>query len=185
MTEDPNDIRNNPALGGGALYDTGSYVLSACNLVLGGPPQRAIAAMQMDSRMGVDGTTTALLDYGRAHASFTASLRAGPSGVPGTHQQFSVLGTKGWLRMDFPYAHGQLRACRVQVGDTTSVGAFPAREITFDPQSQYELMLERFSKLVRGEAARSYLIEDSCDMLRTIEALFRSVKSGAWEKVET
>lgn len=182
FTDDPEDIRNNPALGGGALYDTGSYVLSACSLVTGRAPERVIAAMDIDPKCGVDGTTTVLLDYGRAHASFTASLRAGPT-VPGTHQQFSVLGSKGWLRLDFPYAHARQLTCRVQVGDTTSIGAFPVREISFEPAPQYALMVERFSRLVRGDAARAWPIEGSLDMLRSIEALFRSVKSGAWERV--
>ena len=144
------------------------------------PPWTSIPAL------GVDGTTTALLDYGRAHASFTASLRAGPSSVPGTHQQFSVLGSKGWLT-----ARVSVCACQAAALPGTGRRHRPAsarsrrarsRSI---PQPQYALMLERFSRLVRGEAARSYPIEDSLGMLRTIEALFRSVKSEKWAKVET
>ena len=48
---DPADIRNNPAAGGGALYDLGSYAISACNLVFGRMPQRVVAAIDRDPRL--------------------------------------------------------------------------------------------------------------------------------------
>ena len=35
---DPNDIRNNPDKGGGALYDVGSYTISACSAAFGRAP---------------------------------------------------------------------------------------------------------------------------------------------------
>jgi predicted dehydrogenase len=98
---DPHDIRNDPDAGGGALYDLGSYVISACNLILGRPPLRVVAAMERDPEFRVDRLSTALLDYGDAHASFTAATQSGTS-ARGTHQQLSVLGSEGWLRCDFP-----------------------------------------------------------------------------------
>ena len=39
---DPADVRNNPAAGGGALYDLGSYAINALNLVYGRPPLRVV-----------------------------------------------------------------------------------------------------------------------------------------------
>jgi predicted dehydrogenase len=36
-------VRNNPAAGGGALYDLGSYAINALNLVHGRPPLRVSA----------------------------------------------------------------------------------------------------------------------------------------------
>ena len=182
FTDDPNDIRNNPALGGGALYDTGSYVLSACGIICGRTPDRVFAAMDIDPRFGVDRLTTVLLDYGGVHATFSASIQAGPR-VPGTHQQLSVLGTRGWLRLDFPYAHARPMRCHIQIGDTTSIGSFPAREIAFEPVSQYTLQAERFSRLVRGEPARAWPIEDALGTITVIEALFRAARTGTWERV--
>ena len=71
---DPNDIRNNPDQGGGALYDLGSYTISACSAALGRAPKRVIAAIDRDPAWKIDRLSTALLDYGDAHATFTVGI---------------------------------------------------------------------------------------------------------------
>jgi predicted dehydrogenase len=175
---DPADIRNNPAMGGGALYDLGSYVISASNLAFGGPPTRVVAAIDRDPVFGIDRLSTALLDYGGRHASFTVGTQTGPSDT--THQQFSVLGGKGWFRLDFPYAHVRQRECHILVGDESSLGSFETSTLTFEPVDQYALQIERFSRVVRGHSVRSWPLEDALATLRTIEALFASAREGGW-----
>jgi predicted dehydrogenase len=166
---DPTDIRNDPALGGGALYDLGSYAISAVSQALGRPPLRVCASMQFDDR-GVDGLTSALLDYGDAQATFSVSIRSGPSAWA-THQQFTVIGDNGWATMDFPFAHARPTPCTLSVGDGASVGSRPSRTINYAPVDQYQLQVERFSALVRGEAAPAWPIEDAALTLRVIEAV--------------
>ncbi|MFL6755822.1 MAG: Gfo/Idh/MocA family protein [Sphingomicrobium sp.] len=176
---DPADIRNQPGLGGGAAYDLGTYVIAACNLVFGRAPVRVCATLDVDPEFKIDRLTTALLDYGGAHASFTASSQ-GATSAWATHQQFSVLGSNGWLRANFPYAQARPTACSVHIGDQTSVGAFPTEIHDFPPVNQYALQVERFSALVRGEAVRHWPIEDSLVTLRIIEAMFRSARESRW-----
>ncbi len=179
---DPDDIRNNPEQGGGALYDLGSYAISACSAVFGRAPRRVVAALDRDPAFRIDRLSTALLDYGGRHASFTVATQGGPSGW-GSHQQFSVLGANGWLRCDFPFAHGRPSPCRVCVGDRGSVGAVETATYAFEPVNQYALQVERFSRYLRGEAVPSWPIEDSLVTLRIIEALFASAVSGGWQDV--
>jgi predicted dehydrogenase len=179
---DPTDIRNNPDQGGGALYDLGSYAISACSAVFGRSPSRVIAAIDRDPGFGIDRLSTALLDYGGAHASFTVGSQSGPSAWA-THQQFSVLGSEGWLRCDFPFAHGRPTPCRVFVGDATSHGAVETATYAFDAVNQYTLQIDRFSRYLRGEAVPSFSIDDSARTLGIIEALFASAKSGRWQTV--
>jgi predicted dehydrogenase len=179
---DPNDIRNDPDQGGGALYDLGSYTISACSAAFGRAPTRVIAAIDRDPAWKIDRLSTALLDYGDAHASFTVGLQSGPS-TWATHQQFSILGSNGWLRCDFPYAHGRPTACHLYVGDHTSHGAFETMVYEFEPVNQYTLQVERFSRFLRGEDVPSWPIEDALTTLRIIEALFASVTSGRWENI--
>lgn len=181
---DPADVRNDPAAGGGALYDLGSYAISACNLVFGRPPVRVVAALERDPAFGIDRLTSALLDYGDRHAAFTVGTQAGSSAW-GTHQQFSVLGSQGWLRMNFGFAHARPTACQLEVGDASSVGAFPTATYTFEAVNHYELQMERFSRLLLGEPVPSWPIEDALDTLRTIEALFASAKKDGWETLAT
>jgi len=175
---DPKDIRNNPDMGGGALYDLGSYIISATNLVFGKPPSRVVAAIDRDPSFGIDRLTTVLLDYGGRHATFTVGTQSGPSDT--THQQFSVLGEKGWFRLDFPYAHARLRECHIFVGDESSLAAFETSTLTFEVVDQYSLQIERFSRVLRGEPAPSWPIEDAHATLRTIEAIFASAREGRW-----
>jgi predicted dehydrogenase len=176
---DPRDIRNDPDKGGGGLYDLGSYTISACSLVFGRLPQRVIAALDRDPRFGIDRLSTAVLDYGDAHAGITVATQSGPKAWA-SHQQFSVLGSEGWLRCDFPFAHGRPTACRVMVGDAGSHGNVATTEWTFDPVNQYTLQIDRFSQHLRGERVPSWPIEDSLRTLSIIESLFRSAERGAW-----
>jgi predicted dehydrogenase len=181
---DPADIRNDPARGGGALYDLGSYALSACNAVFGKPPRRVVAAVDRDPDWGIDRLTSALLDYGGLHASFTVATQAGPDAWA-THQQFSVLGSAGWLRCDFPFAHARPVACRIEIGDRDGVGGVPTRTLSFEPVDQYALQVERFSRRVRGEDVPAWPIEDAGVTLRTIEALFASAATGRWQEIRS
>jgi predicted dehydrogenase len=177
---DPRDIRNDPDKGGGGLYDLGSYAISGCSIVFPRLPQRVVATLDRDPRFRIDRLSTAILDYGGAHASFTVATQAGPSAWA-SHQQFSVLGSQGWLRCDFPFAHGRPAACRVMLGDAGSHGNVATQEWTFDPVNQYALQTERFSRFLRGEPVPSWPIEDALRTMRIVEALFRSAASGGWQ----
>ncbi len=176
---DPADIRNDPTAGGGSVRDMGPYVISACNAILGGPPARVVAASAIHPEFGVDGLTSALLDYGGRHASITVSVHSGPTGW-GSHQQLSALGSTGWLRMSFPFAHGRPVECRIDVGDTTSVGDHPTSTFVFEPANHYLLQAERFSRFVLGDAVPSWSLENARDIACTVEALFASARSDGW-----
>jgi predicted dehydrogenase len=82
-------------------------------------------------------------------------------------------------RFQFPFAHARPTACQIELGDDTSVGAFPTRIIK--AANQYLLEVERFSKLLLGESVPRWPIEDSLDTLRTIEAIFESAPTGQWQ----
>jgi predicted dehydrogenase len=179
---DPNDIRNNPDKGGGALYDLGSYAISACSAAFGRSPRRVIAAVDRDPVFKIDRLSTAILDYGDGHASFTVGTQSGPSDWA-THQQFSVLGSAGWLRCDFPYAHARPTPCHIYVGDQRSHGAVETTTYDFEPVNQYTLQVDRFSRYVRRDAVASWPIEDSLLTLRIVEALFASAKDGRWKNI--
>ena len=65
------------------------------------------------------------------------------------------------------------------------MGAFPTASYAFEPVNQYTLQIERFSRLLLGEAVPSWPIEDALNTLRTIEALFESARGGCWQDVPT
>ncbi|MBP09461.1 MAG: Gfo/Idh/MocA family oxidoreductase [Arenicellales bacterium] len=179
---DPADIRNRPEDGGGALYDIGSYAITASRLVFDAEPRRAIALIDRDARFGTDRLTSAILQFPHGHASFSVTTQGGPA-AGGSHQHFGLVCSKGWLRAEFPFAHSTPAGCRLFVGDHKSTGTRPSREITLPAVNQYALQAERFSRLVRGEKARSFPLETALANMRVIDALFRSEQSGSWETV--
>lgn len=179
---DPTDIRNNPALGGGAAYDLGIYVISACNLVFRGAPLRVTAAIDKDPEFGIDRLTSALLDYGQAQATFTAASQGGTAAWA-THQQFSILFSHGWLRSTFPYAQARPVESWLEIGDQHSVGANPTTRELFPPVNQYALQIDRFSRLVQGEAVKSWSLEDTLLSITIIERLFRSAEEESWVEI--
>jgi predicted dehydrogenase len=179
---DSADVRNNAAAGGGALYDLGSYAISACNLIFGRSPHQVVATLDRDPRFGIDRLTSALLDYGDSHATLTVASQSGPSSWA-THQQLTVLGSAGWLRFDFPFAHARPTPCRIELGDSSSVGAIPTSAFEFAPVNQYLLQIERFSRLLLGNPEPSWPIEDALNTTQTIEAIFVSVHSRSWQRL--
>jgi predicted dehydrogenase len=177
---DPADIRNQAGAGGGALYDLGSYALSACNLIFRRSPVRVVAALEFDPVFGIDRLSSALLDYGNSHAALTVATQSGPSGWA-THQQLSVLGSAGWLRCNFPYAQARPTECHIELGDGASVGCLPTATFRFEPVNQYALQVERFSRRLLGYDVITWPIEDAVLTLRTIEALFASARHNGWQ----
>ena len=89
------NIRMDPALGGGALLDAGSYPLSLIRLVMGCAPQQVWGhARWADS--GVDIATAATLRYADGRI---AQLSCAMDG--GGHRQALVVGTDGVLETEY------------------------------------------------------------------------------------
>ena len=83
FTEDPRDIRNQQAVGGGSLLDVGSYCCAIARLIFDSEPLRVMALLDRDPRFGTDRFTTALLDFPAGHANMRvldAIRRSGQSG---------------------------------------------------------------------------------------------------------
>jgi len=139
-------------------------------------------AKQFFDPADIDRLTSALLDYGDRHATFTVASQSGPAAWA-THQHLSVLGASGWLRFNFPLAHAHPTACSIELGDATSVGSLPTATFRFEPVNQYAGQVDRFSRLLLGHDVPSWPIEDALGTLRTIEALFESARSGAWQSL--
>jgi predicted dehydrogenase len=178
----PADIRNKPETGGGALYDIGSYAVTGCRMAFGAEPTRALGLFERDPDFGTDRLTSAILQFPTGQATILVSTQAGPT-TGGSHQHLGLVGDKGWVRMDFPFAHAVPSACHLFVGADGSIGSDPKRTIAFEPVNQYTLQAERFSRLVRGESAPAFPIELAIANMRALDALRRSAESRTWENV--
>ena len=176
------NLRNMADQGGGGLYDCGCYLINAARIVFGQEPTRAIALFDIDPNFKTDRLTTATLEFPGGHASLMMSTQAGPT-TGGSHQHLGVVGTGGWLRANFPLSHSTASPCSIFLGGPSALGGLHTKETTFPAVNQYLLQSERFSRLVRGEPARAWPIENGVNNMKVIDALFRSGQSQRWEKI--
>lgn len=91
-TRDPDNIRLDPALGGGSLMDVGCYAMNAARLFLG-DPDRVYAHSTDRFDCGVDTKLVAVLEY---ESGATAEI-SGAFETP-LNQQYHVDGENGWVR---------------------------------------------------------------------------------------
>jgi predicted dehydrogenase len=178
FNDDPGNIRNQAATGGGALYDIGCYAILAARYLFEAEPRRAVALVERDPTLRTDRTTSALLDFDHGrHLSFTVSTQACP------YQRVNVVGTRGRAEIMIPFNAPQGGAMRITLDDGAALDGSGITIETLPAADQYRLMVEAFSRRVRGEPAPSWGVDDAIAQMRVIDALWRSEHSARWEDV--
>ncbi len=179
MANPEGNIRNNLALGGGALLDAGSYPLSLIRLVMGCAPVRVLAdASWADS--GVDMSMSATLYYAdgrRAHMACAMDV--------GIHRFASIVGDGGAISTEFlnhtsegpghpfGYVASQMRVRR-------GLKPVPFEDIRSPTGSGFRFAAEAFAKVIADQdfAAIERAAAASLDIAATLEALAVSAKEG-------
>ena len=178
FNNDPGNIRNMSAIGGGGLYDIGCYPIVAGRFFFEAEPRRAIALVDRDPAFGTDRLTSALLDFGSGrHLNFTVSTQCVP------FQRTQICGSKGRIEIQIPVNAPQGAKTLLFVDDGSSLDGSSVRTETLPESDQYQLQAEALSRAIRGEIALPYGVENAVWSMRAIDALFRSEKSGRWEEV--
>jgi predicted dehydrogenase len=174
---DPKNVRNMADIGGGGGYDIGCYPIVVARYVFDAEPLRVVSLVDRDPKFGIDRTTSALIDFGEGrHLTFTVSTQATP------YQRVNILGSKGRLEVQIPFNAPQGGAMKLFLDDGKQMGDASAKVIKVDKADQYQLQGEAFSRAVRGKEKLAYGVEDAILQNRVIDAMFRSEKSGNWEK---
>jgi predicted dehydrogenase len=163
VEQDPDNVRLQAGLDGGALMDVGCYCVSATRL-LAGEPERVGA----EQSLGGDGVDVA----------FAASLRH-PNDVIShfdcglaldSRDLLEVVGDAGSLRLDDPW-HCRNPGIQLSRGGETE-------RIEIERANSYGLEVENFSAAMRGEAEPLLNRADATGQARTIEALYRAADTG-------
>jgi predicted dehydrogenase len=173
---DPKNVRNQADIGGGGLYDIGCYPIVTSRFLFGAEPQRVVALVERDPVLRIDRLASAILDYPEGQASFTCSTQLVP------YQRMQVFGDKGRIAVEIPFNAPPDRPCRIFVDDGSQLGDGSARAESFEVCDQYALQGDMFSKAIRTGKPVAFPLEDAVKNMRVIDALFRSAKSGGWEK---
>jgi predicted dehydrogenase len=177
FNDDPKNIRNKPEIGGGALYDIGCYPIVAGRFLFEAEPQRVIALFDRDPLFGTDRTASALLDFGEGrHLDFTVATQSVP------YQRMQISGTKKRAEIVIPFNAPTDETTEVLLDDGSKLGDAAAIRETLPACDQYTLQGDSFSRAIRGELVLPYGVDDAVQNMRVIDALFRSEKSGRWER---
>jgi predicted dehydrogenase len=149
FNDDPANIRNVAAFGGGALMDIGCYPISVARFVLGAEPDEVRATVRTDPESGVDVMTSAILRFGDTQATFTVATRATPG------QWVHVVGTHGRITVEIPFNAPVDRATQISVTTVDRSTGVPTTSVEhFGPIDQYSLQADAFARAVlEGRAA--------------------------------
>jgi len=169
FNDDPANIRNIRAFGGGALYDIGCYSVNLSRMLFGGEPTRVEASILRDPASGVDIVASGLLEFAAGVATFTCSTRAEDD------QRVHVYGTDGRISIDIPFNIPPDRPTRIHVSHGGEPPVHPATEtITFDSADPYSVEAAAFAAAILDGRPTPVPPQDAVANLRVIEQLFRS-----------
>jgi predicted dehydrogenase len=173
----PNNVRNRPEFGGGALYDVGCYPIVTARYVYGAEPDRAIALVDRDRQLGVDRVTSGLLAFpGGGQLVFTSALQLA------LYQRVVILGSEGRIEVPIPFTPAKEHGCRIIIDTGASSDGSSAVYEDFAPVDQYQLQCDLAAAAFRGQTTQEFPIEDAIANMRVIDALYRSATSGRWEQ---
>jgi predicted dehydrogenase len=167
FNDDPDNIRNIQAFGGGALFDIGCYAVNLSRMLFGGEPERVSAAMLRDPVSGVDVVTSAILAFPAGIAAFTCSTRSE------TDQRVDIYGTDGRISIWIPFNIPPDRPTKVFVTAGGDPPVAPAtEELRFDTADPYGVQAEAFAAAILDGTPPPVPAEDGVANLRVIERIF-------------
>ena len=145
---DPDNIRNIAAYGGGALMDIGCYPVNLSRWMFDGEPDRVVATVRRDERFGTDVLTSAIMDFGGRHATFTCSTQGEDD------QRVHLVGTAGRLLVEIPFNIPPDRPTRIVRAAGGDPPVAPDLQVIEVPAAdQYGVQGDAFSTAVRKGTA--------------------------------
>ncbi len=161
----PGDVRWQPELGGGSLWDVGSYPVSFIRWILGEPDE--VFGWQVPSESGVDATFAGLLRYGEGvlgvfDCGFRQDFRS----------EAEVVGTEGVLRLHNPFPMGPDTRLVLQQGDEETV-------VDVEQADPYQCEVEALTAAALDGADLPVPLTSSRANVATLLALYESARQGA------
>ena len=179
FNDDPNNIRNKPENGGGALMDIGCYQVFAARQLFGSEPTRVLALIDRDPTTRVDRLTSFLLDFPNGHANFTCSTQLIP------YQRVQALGAKGRIELEIPVNIPSDRNVKLLIdehgdlfGKSIMTELFPPEQGGID---QYTLQGDAFARAIFDNTEVPVPLTAAILNMKVIDALFRSAQTSQWE----
>ncbi|MCF8362319.1 MAG: Gfo/Idh/MocA family oxidoreductase [Prolixibacteraceae bacterium] len=171
--DDPENIRNQADIGGGALMDIGCYCISIPRFILGDEPKRVLGLVDRDPVMKTDRLTSGVLDFANGVSStFTCSTQLCP------FQRVQIVGDKGRIEIDIPVnapANGVARVLLFTADKT--------EQFKFDSIDQYTKQAEAFANAVLNDTVVPTPLMDAVNNMIVVDAFFESEAQNAWVEI--
>jgi predicted dehydrogenase len=166
FNDDPSDIRNQIATGGGAVMDIGCYAINLSRWLLGSEPTGIMASVHRHPRSGVDVLTSAILEFGQVQSTFTVSTVAEPD------QRVYVIGASGRIEIEIPFNTPPDLESRIFLSAGGDAPRSPdVKTIRFDPADPYTLQADAFAAAVLSGGPIPIPPEDAVANMKVIEAI--------------
>ncbi len=165
------NIRNNPAAGGGALMDIGCYGISVARWVLNAEPIQVVAQLDLHPEYQVD--QLALLNM-QFPAGAMASVLCGTKMESG--QGVYISGSLGSITLERPfYCVGEEPNVVLVRKDTV------VTRHEFPGMDHYQYMVDAFAESCSGQQAAITPIADALANMQVIDSAFKSARTGGWQ----
>lgn len=165
MEDKEGNIRLNPKLGGGAIYDIGCYCLNSIRFILGTEPVHM--EILGDNRIGVDTTAAGVMHFpNNILATFMCSFEAE------LRNEYEIIGTNGTIRVPHAY-RPDLNSNNgiVQLFQENKYSEFTV------PGDQYLLEVEHFADCILQNKEPVYTGEEAIKNIRLINVLYKRLKT--------
>jgi predicted dehydrogenase len=173
FNDDPQNIRNQRDIGGGALMDIGCYPISLSRFIFDAEPDRVLGLVERDPNTQVDRLTSGIMEFFQGTATFTCATQLMP------YQRVNIFGTSGRIEIEIPFNAPVDRPCRMWVQLGLAPNA-PLEEIRFDICDQYGLQADAFVRAIMDDSTVPTPIADAVANMRVIERVATSAKNNAW-----
>ncbi|MBD8665023.1 Gfo/Idh/MocA family oxidoreductase [Rhizobium sp. CFBP 8752] len=174
FNRDPDNMRNIPELGGGALPDIGVYPTIATRFATGLEPLRVQATVARDSDFGTDIYASVKAAFETFEMSFYISTQMAGRQLMVFH------GTEGTIEVKSPFNADRWGAEEIEL---TNQKHNVSQIFRFPDSRQYRRQAEAFAKAAMGEAADIVTLENSLLNQRFIDAIYRAGETDGWETV--
>jgi xylose dehydrogenase (NAD/NADP) len=166
LLDRPDDVRWEPDLGGGSLWDIGIYPVSFARWIAGEP--REVFGSQTLSTSGVDSTFAGMLRYnGDMLAVFDCSF------LEPFRSNAAVAGTKGRLVVEHPYpVSRETRLLLHRLGEDEE------EEIAIAKEDAYYSEVEALTAAVLDGTPLAVPLASSRANVATLKALYKSARQG-------
>jgi xylose dehydrogenase (NAD/NADP) len=163
----PDNIRLDPELGGGALLDVGCYCVNVSRTLAGAEPVEVQARARWTDR-GVDDELNGTLFFEDGLvAQISCSL------AQERRETVEVAGTDAWVRLPSSFLPGT-----EPVDIELYRGRGHREDISVAGVDQYRTMVEHFGDCILNETPLRYTALEAASNLAVIEALYASARSG-------